>query len=359
MDLAGTFDGFSSADVSRSINRGRLDMMNFAALLSGAAALHIEDMAGKAHEITLRHFGRAMQLYTPIYLSDHCDNQCAYCGFSAKNNLERRTLSMDDIGREAGFIASKGFKHILILTGESRKEAPVAYIKEGVKLLRKYFDSISIEIYALSQSEYSGLAAEGADGLTIYQEVYDESIYSAMHPSGPKRDYIFRLGAPERGASSGMRSVNIGALLGLNDWRKEIFILGMHAKYLQDRYPDVEIGVSVPRLRPITKDYHNPFEVSDRDMVQIIVSLRIFLPRLGISLSTREGRALRENLIPLGITRMSAESTTRVGGHTINAGNNNASPQFEIKDHSGLEEVIQMLERKGYQAVLKDWVQIF
>lgn len=330
---------------------------NFLKALSPGISGSIEEMAEESRRITLKNFGRTMQLYTPMYLSNYCENSCLYCGFNANNDIERRSLSPEEVEKEAAFISGMGLKHILILTGESKQASPVSYIKACVNILKKYFSSISIEVYPLSEAEYSELVSAGVDGLTVYQEVYDEGIYKRMHPSGPKSDYKFRLDAPERGAESGMRSVNIGALLGLNDWKKEAFALGLHAKYLQDKFPDVEIGVSLPRIRPQVKGFKADHEVTDKDMVRIILALRIFLPRLGISISTRETAKLREDLIPLGVTRMSAGSTTRVGGHTIKDDGSH-SAQFEISDDRTALEVRAMLDKKGYQAVFKDWMNL-
>jgi 2-iminoacetate synthase len=328
-----------------------------AGLLSPGNASSLEELAQTARELTLKNFGRTIQLYTPIYLSNYCDNRCLYCGFNSNNKITRRALSLEEVEKEARFISSTGLRHILILTGESRSMSPVSYIKDCVGILRKYFSSISIEVYPLTEGEYSLLVGAGVDGLTIYQEAYDETVYSRVHPDGPKSDYRFRLDAPERGARAGMRSVNIGALLGLNDWRSEVFLLGLHAKYLQDSFPDVEIGVSVPRIRPQAGSFKAAYKVSDADLVQIITALRIFLPRLGISISTRESPGLRENLIPLGVTRMSAGSTTCVGGHTIEE-NAPGAAQFDISDTRSVEEVKKLLERKGYQPVFKDWMQL-
>ncbi len=331
---------------------------DFLGALSQEGCASMEEMAEKSRRLTLRHFGRVMQLYTPMYLSNYCENNCLYCGFSYDNDIERRRLGFEEVKKEAAFISGKGIKHILILTGESRTESPVSYIKSCVRILKDHFSSISIEVYPLTEEEYSELVSEGADGLTIYQEVYDEDIYGRMHPSGPKSDYRFRLDAPERGAAAGMRSVNIGTLLGLNDWRKEAFVLGLHAKYLQDKFPGVEIGVSLPRIRPQVRGFKAAYDVTDKDMVRIILALRTFLPRLGISISTRETAGLRERLIPLGVTRMSAGSTTRVGGHTIEVPDGGASSQFEISDERTVDEIRAMLDKKGYQAVFKDWMNI-
>lgn len=328
----------------------------FAALLSLFAEDYLEKMAQYAHQLTLKYFGKVIQLYTPMYLSNYCDNQCVYCGFNLQNKIERKKLELEEVEREAKFIQATGLKHILVLTGESRTQSPVSYIKESIKILKKYFSSIAVEIYPLTEEEYVQLVEEGVDGLTIYQETYDENVYSEIHPSGPKSNYKFRLDAPERGASAGMRSVSIGVLLGLTDWRKDVFSLGLHAKYLQDRFPDVEIGVSLPRIRKQVSNFQAGFNVRDKDIVQIILALRIFIPRLSISLSTRENALFRENLLPLGITRMSAGSSTYVGGHTQDTAGHFG--QFEICDKRSVEEMKSMLEEKGYQPVFKDWMHI-
>ncbi len=365
LDLEKEFEGISSADISDSLDLDVLEIHHLIALLSPQAENHLEAMAQKAHAITLRYFGKTIQLYTPMYLSNYCDNYCLYCGFNKQNKAERKKLTLGEVGEEARFIAETGLKHILILTGESKQMSPVSYIKECVGILKKYFSSIAIEIYPLSEEEYRELVAAGVDGLTIYQETYDEEIYGKMHLSGPKKDYCFRLNAPERGGNAHMHNVNIGVLLGLNDWRRDVFFLGMHAKYLQDKFSDVEIGISVPRIRPQAGNFRALYPVSDKHIVQIILALRLFLPRLSISISTREGSLFRENLIPLGITRLSAGSTTIVGGHTL--GNEDGKckmedgrnpEQFEISDKRSVEEIKAMLEKRGYQPVLKDWMHI-
>lgn len=363
IELDKKFREISSQDVQNSLSLDNLRIEHLMVLLSPEAESHLEAMAQKARDVTLRYFGKVIQLYTPLYLSNYCDNSCVYCGFNRQNNIERKKLGLEEVEREAQFIADTGLKHILILTGESRKISPVSYIKECVSLLKKYFTSISIEIYPLAEEEYAVLISEGVEGLTIYQETYDQELYAKTHLSGPKKDYLFRLDAPERGAKAGMRNINLGVLLGLSDWRKDVFSLGLHAKYLQDKFSDVDIGISIPRIRPQTGNFEAMYKVSDKALGQIIIALRLFLPRLGISLSTRENSLLRENLLPLGVTRMSAGSTTRVGGHTIkdeerrvNSKEADSPAQFEIFDTRSVEEIKSMLEQKGYQPVLKDWM---
>jgi 2-iminoacetate synthase len=353
-----TLRAISFQDVERSICSDMQDAERLLAFLSPAAERFLEPMAQKAHALTLQHFGKTIQLYTPMYLSNFCENECAYCGFNAQNPMHRRTLTLPEVEKEAAFIASTGIEHVLVLTGDSKSRSPLSYIKECLTVLKKYFSSISAEIYALTEEEYKELVCSGIDGLTIYQETYEEAVYERVHKKGPKKDFLFRLDAPERAARSGMRGINIGALLGLNDWRREAFFLGLHARYLQDLYGEVEIGASLPRLRPHAGDFQGVTNVSDKDVAQIIVALRLFMPRLGITLSTRENARFRENLLPLGITRMSAGSTTRVGGHTLGSPEEQNAPQFEISDSRDVEEMKAMLAAKGYQPVLKDWMQL-
>ena len=349
---------FSRADIKNALASEHLTTEGFAALLSPLAAEFLEPMAQRAHRTTLKYFGRTIQLYTPIYLSNYCDNRCLYCGFNASNDFDRKRLTLDEVKREAEYIASTGLKHILVLTGDSRKESPVSYIKDCAEILKDHFTSIALEVYALTGEEYAGLISSGVDGLTIYQETYDEALYATLHPSGPKSDFRFRLDAPERGAAAGMRNVNIGVLLGLNDWRSDVLFMALHARYLQDNYPEVEVAVSIPRIRPYAGDFKPSCAVSDADIVQIITALRIFLPRSGITVSTRENAKLRENIIPLGITRMSAGSTTYVGGHTVKNAFERDLAQFDISDKRSVEEIKAILEGKDYQPVLKDWMRI-
>ncbi len=352
------FQKFSPDDVRLGLGGNNLPDVSFSALISPIAESFLEEMAQRAHVLTLGNFGKAIQLYAPLYLSDFCENECVYCGFNARNNIPRKKLTEEEVENQAVAISSTGIKHILILTGDSRKNSPLEYIINCIEILRKYFTSIGIEIYALSETEYKNVIDAGVDGLTIYQETYDEALYANLHKKGPKRDYLFRLDAPDRAAIQGIRSINIGALLGLSDWRKEIFFMACHAKYLQDKFPGIEIGISIPRLRPHAGEFKVLHKVSDANMVQIITALRIYQPRLGITLSTRESAKLRENLLPLGITRMSAGSSTKVGGYMSGSSMSTGTSQFDISDTRSVKEVQEMLARKGYQPVFKDWMPI-
>jgi 2-iminoacetate synthase len=341
-----------SSDIERILYKPELTLLDFAALLSLPALDHLEKTAQRAHHSTIHQFGWNIQLYTPLYLANYCVNRCVYCGFNAGNSIPRRQLTLKEVESEAMAIAGSGLQHLLILTGESRQYSSVDYIEECLRVLRKYFSSISLEIYPLEEAEYARLVSAGADGLTVYQEVYNAEVYSRLHPSGPKRNYRYRLEAPERAGRAGIRSIGIGALLGLNDWRSEVFSMGLHAAYLQKHFPEVEVSVSFPRMRPQLGDYQPESPLSDRDLVQSLLAVRLFLPRAGITISTREGSALRDRLVRLGVTRMSAGSSTAIGGHTDAI---DSIGQFEISDRRSVEEMRRDLSRSGYKPVLKDW----
>ena len=353
-DLEAFFKNVDKNRIQRAIQTSKPSIEDFLSLLSPQAETHLEEMAQKAHRLTTQHFGKEIGLYTPMYLANHCVNQCRYCGFNATNQTPRKKMTLEEVEKEAQFIAETGLQHILILTGDSRLESPVSYIVDCVKVLKKYFSSIAIEIYALTQEEYKQMVEAGVDGLTIYQETYDEKVYDYVHKAGPKKDYKFRLDAPERAGNVGMRFLNVAPLLGLTDWRKEVFLCGLHAHYLQNKFPDAEISFSIPRIRPHEGEFQPTVVVEDRDVVQLILAMRLFLPRLGINVSTRENAEFRDNLLPLGATKMSAGSTTAVGGHTADS---NKTKQFEISDERNVVEMKEMLLKKGYQPVLKNWMR--
>ena len=339
----------------RVIGDNTVSETGFLNLLSPAAGERMEPMARKAHHLTLKNFGRVIGLYTPMYLSDFCTNECVYCGFNTKNPMRRRTLSVAEVEREGRMIAGTGLRHLLILKGEAPHQASVEYLAECTGRLRKYFSSVSIEVYPMETAGYQALVAAGVDGMTVYQEVYDPEIYDRLHIKGPKKNYRFRLDAPERACQAGMRTVNLGALLGLADWKSEVFALGLHAKYLQDKYPDTEISVSFPRIRPAAGQFRPAVEVTDRELVQMILAIRLFLPRAGITLSTRENPDFRDNLIRLGVTKMSAGSCTEVGGRLDGDGHDG---QFEISDTRSVAEMKAAILQNGYQPVSKDWLVI-
>lgn len=355
-DLAGFFGSITPGQVNAVINKqSGLSEEDFLTILSPVAENSLEAMAQKAHALTVMNFGRVIFLYTPMYLSNHCNNECVYCGFNTGNRLNRKTLTIAEVEEEGRIIAATGLRHLLILTGESPAKAPVDYIAACVERLRRHFSSISIEIYPLKTGDYRTLVESGVDGLTIYQEVYDPEVYDAVHIRGPKKDYLFRLDAPERACLAGMRTVNLGALLGLADWRSEVLALGMHAKYLQDKYPGTEISVSFPRMRPAPGAFRPEHPVSDIELVRMITAFRIFLPRAGITISTRERAEFRDRIIRLGVTKMSAGSSTEVGGRIYGEGHDS---QFEISDPRTVGEMKEAILNLGYQPVCKDWLVI-
>lgn len=340
------------ADVERVLAAPRVDREGFLTLLSPAAGHFLEPMAQRAHALTVQNFGQVILLYTPLYLANYCTNFCLYCGFNASNRITRDRLTLEEVEEEARAIAATGLRHLLILTGDSRARSSVDYIEQCVQVLNRYFTSISIEVYAMDTAEYARLVAAGVDGMTIYQETYDRQVYAAVHPRGPKRDYRYRLEAPERACDAGMRTVNVGALLGLADWRHDAFFTGLHADYLQRRYLDVEVSVSLPRLRPHVGSFQPHCVVTDRQFVQIMLAFRLFLPRVGITISTRERAEFRDHLVPLGVTKMSAGSKTQVGGRRHEEAE---TGQFDISDERDVPAVKAALERLGYKPVFKDW----
>lgn len=344
--------GAPQADVLRALRKDEPDERDFMALLSPQAGALLEMMAARANEITLRRFGRTISLYAPLYLANFCENECVYCGFRRSGGVKRKKLSSAETEAEAGALAASGIRHVLMLTGESRAETPPAYLRDSAAALARHFSSVSVEVYPLETGEYAELVRAGADGLAIYQETYDEALYRRLHLAGPKRDYRYRLEAPERACRAGMRAVSVGALLGLSDFRREVFCTGLHAAYLQARYPGIELSVSLPRIRPQAGGFRAASGVSDRDLVQAMTALRIFLPAAGISISTREPAGLRKDLIGLGVTRMSAASRTGVGGY---ASGRKGGEQFRVADGSGVRDVREMIRGRGWQPVMKDW----
>jgi len=351
-DFISFLENVRREDIQRVLRKESLSELDFLSLLSHQALEYLEPLAQRAQEHTLANFGRVISLYAPLYISNYCDNDCLYCGFKHSNTIQRKKLSVGEVEREAQEIAKSGIRHVLLLTGESKDVAPVSYIKECIQVLNQYFTSVVIEIYPLTQDEYALLIAAGADGLTIYQETYDQNLYHILHTQGPKSDYRFRLDAPQRAAEARMRQINIGALLGLGEFGKDVFFTGLHGRWLQKKYPEVELGVSFPRLQPHAGNFVCTHALSDRELVQSMIAMRLFLPRAGIAISTRENRSLRKNLIGLGVTRMSAGSRTQVGGYALDA---TKEGQFDIADTSSVDEVKEMIIQKGYQPVCKDW----
>jgi 2-iminoacetate synthase len=342
----------TAADVQRALAAEQLDNRDFMALLSPAAEDFLEEMAQKAHAITLRRFGRTILLYAPLYLSNECHNSCLYCGFSVNNPIPRRTLTLDEIERDARVLHDQGFRHILLLTGEAPGKVGNDFIAAAAERIRPLFSSISIEVYPMETSGYQEMVDAGVDGLTIYQETYDQDLYKQLHPSGRKSDYNFRLGTPERAGKAGLRRIGIGFLLGLGNFRSEAFFAGLHGRYMMHNYWRTLLSVSFPRLRPAEGGFQPPNPVSDRQFVQLMCAMRLLLHDAGLVLSTRENAELRDNLLPLGVTQMSAGSCTAPGGYSEE---DSATEQFAIDDDRTPAEIAVILKERGYDPVWKDW----
>jgi 2-iminoacetate synthase len=342
----------TATDVQRALAAEQLSNDDYMALLSPAAENFLEEMAQKAHAITLRRFGRTIQLYAPIYLSNECHNGCLYCGFSINNPFSRRTLNLDEIEKEGRILHDQGFRHVLLLTGEAPGKVGNDFIAAAAERIRPLFSSIGIEVYPMDTEGYKEMVDAGVDALTIYQETYDPELYRQLHPSGRKRDYRFRLETPERGGAAGLRRIGIGFLLGLGDFRSEAFFAGLHGRYLAHHYWRTSLSVSFPRLRPAEGGFQPLHPVSDRKFVQLMCAMRMLLHDAGLVLSTRESAELRDNLLPLGITHMSAGSCTAPGGY---AEEGSATGQFTIDDDRTPDEVAAVLRARGYDPVWKDW----
>lgn len=356
------------AEVRRVLAKNLIDENDFSLLLSPAAGEELEAMARRAKEETLRHFGRARQLFAPLYLGNYCTNQCVYCGFNAGKGIARKALDMEEVEREARALAATGLRRVLALTGDAPKRTGAGYIAESVSVLARYFPSVGIEVQALTGEEYAAVATAGADSMTMFQETYDPDLYARLHLSGPKRNFAFRLDAPHRAAEAGMRGITLGALLGLGDWRFDFYMMAMHGRWLQRKYPHLEVSFSMPRIRPRSegeqredagtdrgRHIFEPMFVDDRAFVQALTALRCFLPHAGITLSTRERAELRDNLLPLGVTKVSAGVCTGVGGYA-EPEKKEKDVQFVIDDERSVSEMAEALEKLGYQPVFADWL---
>ena len=349
-------EAITTSDVERSLSEppGFYHFEKLLAFISPAAENYLEQMAQSAHQLTIQRFGRTVRLYAPLYLSNYCINSCRYCGFNKDNKFQRTRLTIAQALQEAEVIASEGFRDILLVSGEDRKFITVNYLVELTGRLRDKFSSISVEVYPMSTAEYARLLYAGIDGVTLYQETYSRQAYRHYHPAGPKSDYENRLNTPDRIASAGMREVGLGVLLGLANWRVETLALAEHAHYLIKRYWQSHISFSFPRLRPAYAVTDSQFEslISDRNLVQMITALRLCFADAGLVLSTREGAQLRDHLIGLGITKLSAGSKTNPGGYS---GHSRAIEQFEIGDNRNPAQVAAMIKQAGFEPVWKDW----
>lgn len=355
-DIGGLVYSSSGADVDNALRKERLSIQDLGALLSPAAAERLPELAAQAAGLTTARFGRTIQIYAPIYLSSFCCNNCLYCGFSTKNDIERRVLTLDEAERESLLLADRGFSHILLVAGEAPAKMGVDYLVELAGRLRNRFASISIEIQPLTEAEYRLLFLAGITSVAVYQETYDRDVYREVHLAGPKADMANRLVTPARAAAAGMREVGIGALLGLADWRLEGISLGMHLAWLRHHYWQTALTVSFPRMRPATGDFEPKVAVSERDLAQLLFALRIFDHDVGLLLSTREEARFRDGMIGLAPTRYSAGSCTAPGGYS---NPEQSGEQFSIDDQRSIDEVCRDIKNLGFDPVRKDWDAIF
>lgn len=343
---------YTAHDVKKALASDVIGIDEYAVLLSPAADAFLEQMAVRAQAETRKHFGNTITLFTPLYIANYCENECVYCGFNCKNKIHRARLNFDEIEVELKKIADSGLKEILLLTGESRKMSSVEYIGEALKIAKKYFTTIGIEIYPLNTDEYAYLNKCGADFVSVYQETYSLEKYNEQHLGGSKRIFPYRFNAQERAIMAGMRGVSFGALLGLDDFRKDAFAVGVQATLIQRKYPHVEIGFSVPRLRPyINNAENNPKDVHERQLLQVMLAYRLLMPFAGITISTRERAGFRDNVIGLMATKISAGVKVGVGGHD---GEQKGDEQFEISDPRSVDEIVDSIAKKGLQAVFTD-----
>lgn len=352
-DFDAYFKSVTAQDIEQSLQREILKPFDLLNLLSPKAEDYLEVIARKAQNLTRQYFGRTVSLYAPLYISDYCTNHCTYCGFNCSTDFNRTKLTLEQVDAEAKVIADMGIRHVLVLTGEAPQKTPLSYLENVMAIMKQYFSSIAIEMFPMETEDYESLNKTGVDSLTIYQETYNRDIYNKVHPKGKKADYNFRLQTPERGAMAGFRAVNIGALFGLSEPKIEAFTAGLHARYLEQKFPHVEISLSLPRMTKAPGGITPQFELTDMGFVQTMLAWRLFMPRLGITISTRESAEFRDQLIHLGVTRYSAGSKTDVGGYSLKP--DDATVQFEITDTRSVDEVTQMIRKNGYQPVFKDW----
>jgi 2-iminoacetate synthase len=393
MSFAGEFEGLRLDEllersmgtrtpaVAESLGRNGLTLADFAGLISPAGAGLLEPLCRRSQALTQQRFGRVIRLFAPLYLSNECINNCKYCGFSRDNAILRVTLTVEEVVREAQSLKEKGFRNILLVAGEHPKFVSSGYMAECVAALHAEMPSISLEVGPMETKEYRPLVEAGADGLVVYQETYDRAVYAEMHTAGPKRDFNWRLETPERAYAAGFRRLGIGALYGLADWRREAIAVAAHAAYLLRTCWKAQLTISLPRLRPCAGEFQPLTQMSDRELAQLVCAFRLFLPDAGLVLSTREPAKLRDGLIPLGVTLISAGSHTEPGGYTgagkekihhtergrivelaagasewaSNGQATNATGQFQIADERSAEEVAELIRKLGYEPVWKDW----
>ena len=355
---------YTAQDVRTALDHDTCSIEDFKALLSPAAEPFLEEMAQRARMETSKHFGNTVYLFTPLYIANYCENYCVYCGFNCYNHISRMKLDLEQIEHEMQIIADSGMEEILLLTGESRAQSDVQYIGEACKLARKYFRLVGLEIYPVNTDEYQYLHQCGADYVTVFQETYDRDRYESLHLQGHKRVWPYRFDAQERALRGGMRGVAFSALLGLSDFRKDALASALHVYYLQRKYPHAEMSLSCPRLRPIiNNDKINPLDVGETQLCQVICAYRIFLPFVGITVSSRESASFRNGIVKIAATKVSAGVSTGIGDHESKyTGKEDdaakGDEQFEIDDDRSLDTMYRDMSGEGLQPVLNDYVYV-
>ncbi len=358
------YDAYTAKDVQRALDKRTCDIEDFKALLSPAAAPFLEAMAQRAKAETSKHFGNTVYLFTPIYIANHCDNYCVYCGFNCFNDIKRMKLNESQIEHEMQIIAESGMEEILILTGESWSKTPVEYIGMACKIAKKYFRMVGLEIYPVNTKDYAYLHACGADYVTVFQETYDIDTYETMHLHGRKRIWPYRFNAQERALKAGMRGAGVSALLGLADFRKDALASALHVYYLQRKYPHAELALSCPRLRPIiNNDKINPNDVGETQLCQILCAYRIFLPYVNITVSSRESVSFRDGIVKIAATKVSAGVSTGIGDHESKYNGKQSDyaegdEQFIIDDDRNLDTMYKDMADRGLQPVLNDYLYV-
>ena len=358
------YEKYTAKDVLAALEHETCSLEDFKALLSPAAEPFLPQMAERARLETGKHFGNTVYLFTPLYIANYCENYCVYCGFNCYNHINRMKLSMEQIEHEMKVIADSGMEEILILTGESRAQSDVSYIGEACKLARKYFRMVGLEIYPVNTDEYRYLHECGADYVTVFQETYDADKYETLHLLGHKRVWPYRFDAQERALRAGMRGVAFSALLGLSDFRKDALASALHVYYLQRKYPHAEMSLSCPRLRPIVNnDKINPLDVHERQLCQVLCAYRIFLPYVGITVSSRESARFRNGIVKIAATKVSAGVSTGIGDHDSKYNGKESDgvqgdEQFEIDDNRSLGKMYADIAGEGLQPVLNDYLYV-
>ena len=351
-------DQYTEADVRAALNADTCSVENFKALLSPAAMPFLEEIARKAQMETRKHFGNSVMIFTPLYIANYCENYCIYCGFNCHNKIKRAKLSAEEIEKEMKTIADSGLEEILILTGESPNMSDVKYIGEACKIARKYFKVVGLEVYPMDSKDYAYLHECGADFVTVFQETYNSEKYKTLHLGGRKRIFPYRFNAQERAIMGGIRGVGFAALLGLDDFRKDAFATGMHAYLLQKKYPHAEIAFSCPRLRPIiNNDKINPMDVHEAQLLQVVCAYRLFMPFASITISSRECARVRDNLVQIAATKISAGVSTGIGEHGEEV-QDKGDEQFEISDGRTVDEVYDALTENHLQPVMADYIYV-